>query len=132
MAEFAVKAETLTGSVMTLRRGFPSRAKAEDHPVTLSLWKRVWVERIAPEQQRQPPPPQPAVLPPLPWDWVASKTPSSNGGYNAYLVDATGRKIGAIWGKGAEKALIADFILRAVNGGVAQNEARDTTSSEAI
>lgn len=55
------------------------------------------------------------TLPPFPWDWVASGTPSGNGLFNAYLVDANGRKIGAIWGKGAEKEAIADFILEACN-----------------
>ena len=60
-----------------------------------------------------------AALPPFPWDWVASGAPSANGQFHAYLVDATGRKIAAIWGKGAEKEAIADFILRAVNEGAA-------------
>jgi hypothetical protein len=46
--EYAVKAETKQGDVIILRRGFPSRSDAEDHPVRLSLWRRVWVERIAP------------------------------------------------------------------------------------
>jgi hypothetical protein len=54
-------------------------------------------------------------LPPFPWDWVAAGTPSANGQFNAYLVDATGRKLAAIWGKGREKEAIADFILQAVN-----------------
>lgn len=54
-------------------------------------------------------------LPPFPWDWTASDSPSGNGTFNAYLVDASGRKIAAIWGKGAEKEAIADFILLACN-----------------
>ena len=29
--------------------GFPSRAVAEDFPVRLAKWRRVWVERIEPE-----------------------------------------------------------------------------------
>jgi len=56
-----------------------------------------------------------SALPPFPWDWEASGTPSGNGLFNAYLVDATGRKIAAIWGKGTEKEAIADFILQACN-----------------
>lgn len=56
-----------------------------------------------------------ATLPPLPWDWVAAGIPTANGQFHAYLVDATGRKIAAIWGKGAEKELIADHILKSVN-----------------
>jgi hypothetical protein len=43
--EYSVKAETKEGDVITLRRGFPSRSDAEDYPVRLSLWRRVWVER---------------------------------------------------------------------------------------
>lgn len=56
-----------------------------------------------------------ADLPPFPWDWVASGTPSGNGQFNAYLVDATGRKLAAIWGKGDEKTRIADHILSRAN-----------------
>ena len=48
--EYAVKAETKEGDVITLRRGFPSRSDAEDFPVRLSRWRRVWVERQLSEQ----------------------------------------------------------------------------------
>ena len=48
---YAVKAETHEGEVVTLREGFPSRAVAEDFPVRLSKWRRVWVERSEPEAQ---------------------------------------------------------------------------------
>lgn len=95
---------------MTLRRGFVSREDAEDHPVQLSLWKRVWVESTE-VSSRAPI----AALPPLPWDWVCAMHPTNNARYHAYLVDATGRKIAAIWGKDGEKELIADHILKAVN-----------------
>jgi hypothetical protein len=44
--EYAVKAETHEGDVMVLRRGFASKEKAEDHPIKMFLWKRVWVEPI--------------------------------------------------------------------------------------
>jgi hypothetical protein len=106
---FAVKGETHEGNVLTLRGGFATREAAEDHPVQLSLWKRVFVEQVVDPVAR---PPQ---LPPLPWDWVIAGEPTANGSYHAYLVDATGRKIAAIWGRGEEKALIADAILRGVN-----------------
>ena len=43
--EYAVKAETKEGDVITLRRGFQTRDDAEDYPVRLSQWRRVWVER---------------------------------------------------------------------------------------
>jgi hypothetical protein len=110
--EYAVKAETHEGNVMVLRRGFMSEDAAEDHPVTAKHWKRVWVEAIALIEVEQPAP----VLPPKPWDWIAAGAPSNNGNFHAYLVDATGKKIGAIWG-GRAKALIADHILKCVNGG---------------
>jgi hypothetical protein len=44
--EYAVKAETNEGNVVILRRGFASTEDAEDHRVTLSQWRRVWVEQI--------------------------------------------------------------------------------------
>jgi hypothetical protein len=45
-AESAVKAETFEGMVVILQRGFESRFEAEDHRVTMSRWKRVWIERV--------------------------------------------------------------------------------------
>ena len=44
--EYAVKAETDEGKVLILKRGFASHEKAEDFPIQMSLWKRVWVEPI--------------------------------------------------------------------------------------
>ena len=44
--EYAVKGETLDGRITILRRGFVSYEAAEDHPVKMSDWKRVWVEEI--------------------------------------------------------------------------------------
>jgi hypothetical protein len=52
---------------------------------------------------------------PRPWDWIAAETPTSNGKFHLYLVDANGRKIAVIWGKGAEKEATADLIIQAVN-----------------
>ena len=46
LMEYAVKAETHEGKIVTLRDGFPSRAVAEDFPVRLARWRRVWVERM--------------------------------------------------------------------------------------
>ena len=42
--EYAVRAETKEGDVVTLKRGFPSLSDAEDYPVRLCRWRRVWVE----------------------------------------------------------------------------------------
>ena len=110
MNEYAVKAETHEGNIMILRRGFMSEEAAEDHPVQISLWKRVWVEPIALIEKQKAAP----TLPPKPWDWISSSTDDARGQFHAYLVDATGKKIAAIWG-GDAKALIADHILDRVN-----------------
>jgi hypothetical protein len=59
----------------------------------------------------------PENLPPLPWNWVTSDSPSANGLFHIYLVDATGRKIAALWGKGDEKQALAEHIVASVNGG---------------
>ena len=45
--EYAVKAETNEGEIVILRRGFASQEDAEDHPIQMSRWKRVWVEPIS-------------------------------------------------------------------------------------
>jgi hypothetical protein len=57
----------------------------------------------------------PSPLPPFPWDWIASATPTANGQFAVYLVDAKGRKLAAIWGKGAEREAIAKLIVTAAN-----------------
>ena len=114
--EYAVKAETHEGNVMVLRRGFASQASAEDHPVKIALWRRVWVEPIG----RIDNPSEP-VLPPLPWNWVTSERPDARGQFYVYLVDATGRKIAAIWGKDGEKKLTADYILQNCNTIISEN-----------
>ena len=44
--EYAVKAETIEGHVVILKRGFASTEDAEDHRVKLSQWRRVWIEQI--------------------------------------------------------------------------------------
>lgn len=49
-------------------------------------------------------------LPPLPLDWTSSATPSANGAFHVYLVDANGRKVGALWGTSPEKQAMAKAI----------------------
>lgn len=112
-AEYAVKAETFQGNTLILRRGFSTREAAEDHPVQMKLWNRVWVEAVGPALK----PKGEAVLPPLPWDMVTSEGADVRGQFHIYIVDANGRKIAAIWGSGGSKKLTADRILDAVNGG---------------
>ena len=53
--EYAVKAETYEGKVKVLQAGFASKEQAEDHPVKMSLWKRVWVEAVDDKQNDVPP-----------------------------------------------------------------------------
>lgn len=109
---FAVKAETVEGKTLTLRRDFATMDAAEDHPVQMSLWRRVWIEKETGKPEKTA---GPVTLPPLPWDWVAADSPTNNGQYQAYLTDANGRKIAAIWGRAEEKQMIADHILQSVN-----------------
>ena len=97
MIEFAEKAETLEGNIKLLRRGFPSQDAAEDHPVQMSLWRRVWVEPIESIQ------PKVETVPPFPWNvtWV--------GGY-AYVIDADGRKIASLLGSQKRREYVAAIL----------------------
>jgi hypothetical protein len=60
---------------------------------------------------------------PRPWDWIFVGANASGGGH-IYLVDATGRKIAAIWGKAEEKQATADLIIRTVNAENGDGSAR--------
>jgi hypothetical protein len=62
MSKFVVMGETHNGAILTLRRGFKTRDAAEDHPVTMKYWKRVWVE-----EDVRPPVAPPATTAPVPW-----------------------------------------------------------------
>ena len=53
---------------------------------------------------------------PRPWSAAVSATTDNSDQFHLYLVDANGRKIAAIWGKGDEKRATAELILTAVNG----------------
>jgi hypothetical protein len=111
--EYAVRAETYDGSLLTLRRGFTSREAAEDHPVKASLWKRIWIESLGPLCLQVTSEPE---LPPLPWKWVSSGSSDARGQFHIYLVDANGKKIAAIWGREGQKTLVAQHITGLVNG----------------
>jgi hypothetical protein len=118
LMEYAVMAESHGGEITKIKDGFVSATAAEQHPIRLADWKRVWVAPInVPAGASPKKPTEPAVptLPPKPWDWVMAGTPTGNGKFQAYLVDATGRKIAAIWGKSGEKELIGDHILKCCN-----------------
>jgi hypothetical protein len=117
MSVFCLKAETHEGEIFVLRRGFTSLEEAEDHPVVLQHWKRVWAEPDEPKAERSP------ILPPFPWDWLATGKPTANGSFHTYLIDATGKKIAAIWGANSDKKLVCDFIVKAVNAAAPQPHA---------
>lgn len=52
---------------------------------------------------------------PLPYDWTAVGTAAYGNAFHAYLTDANGRKIAAIWGKAGEKEKTADLLMTAAN-----------------
>jgi hypothetical protein len=132
--EYAVRAETYDGSILTLRKGFASRSDAEDHPVKASLWKRIWVEAIGELKTASAAP----SFPKLPWNWVSSGSSDARGQYHIYLVDADGKKIAAIWGKEGQKTETAQHIVSLVNAAslldeseqkIVQEEAHPTKQS---
>jgi hypothetical protein len=49
--EYVVKGETPEGEITIVKRGFGSQEEAEDHPIRMSHWKRVWVELIQPTNE---------------------------------------------------------------------------------
>lgn len=95
--EFAIKGETKDGGILMLRRGFPTRDAAEDHPIQMSLWKRVWVEEI------EPVPVPIETPPPFPWtvQWI---------GVFAYVLDADGRRIASLLGSQKRREHVAEII----------------------
>ena len=97
-AEFAVRAETHNGNVLTLRRHFKTMDDAESHPIIGAKWKRVWVEEMLRPKVEKVTKPEPKSddLPPLPWrvQWVKGFT---------YLVDADGKKIASLLGAHAKR-----------------------------
>ena len=102
--EYAVKAETHEGKIMMLRRGFQSRETAEDHPVQMSLWKRVWIEAVPPTAPLPPP-----ALPPMPW--TTDVVDAYGGKTNfMYIKDANGRRIMSLLGRPGEKEKMAEFV----------------------
>ena len=89
-----VRAETFEGNEFVLRRGFTSREDAEEHPVKLSLWQRVWVQEVAPPPSAAPLPgnPSPATLR-LPW-----RREDGAHGRLTYVRDADGGRILTVHG----------------------------------
>ncbi len=98
---YEVRAETKEGEVLVLRR-FGTRAEAEDHPVTMAFWKRVWVQPAEPEPLRDTNPP------PLPWrlQWR---------GIRGYVVDTNGKPVVSLLGTLERQEHAAKLICTAVN-----------------
>lgn len=65
---------------------------------------------------------------PGPWDWEATGVANANGGFHCYIVDANGRKIAAVWGKGSEKEATAMLLSAAYRMAFAIREAAKETS----
>lgn len=49
---------------------------------------------------------------PGPWDWLA-RGANAGGGHHLYIIDATNRKIAALWGKAEEKEANAQLVAAA-------------------
>jgi hypothetical protein len=49
--EYVVMGETPEGEITIIKRGFASQEEAEDHPIRMSDWKRVWVELVQPSHE---------------------------------------------------------------------------------
>ena len=63
---------------------------------------------------------------PLPYRWTFVPPPPSDG-CPVYLIDATGRKIGAIWGKSGEKISTVKLIVDRCNGTQNRQDRDDDT-----
>jgi hypothetical protein len=109
---WAVKGETHDGYILTIRKGFDTQEAAEDHPVTLSKWRCIWVERWVPAPPKKRVNVKEPTLPPFPWRLVLEAHPST---VRVVVADATGKKIAVIAGSANVRRLIADFIIDACN-----------------
>jgi hypothetical protein len=56
----------------------------------------------------------PSKAAPRPWDWQWVSAGATGRGH-IYILDASGRKIAAVWGKAGEKEHTADLIIDSVN-----------------
>lgn len=54
-------------------------------------------------------------LPPRPWSLQWSETFTANGLGHVYLVDATGKKIAALWGQEKVKEALGEWLLETAN-----------------
>lgn len=82
-----VRAETHEGKDVCLRRGFQTHDDAENHPIKLSKWRRVWVQETAVQAVSSP-----ATLR-LPWQVIQGASERFT-----YIEDADGSRIASLWG----------------------------------
>lgn len=94
---FEVRAEMHGDGKEVVLRRFDTREEAEDHPVVMKHWRRVWVAECEVADRL------PDIAPPLPWtvEWV---------GGHAYVVDADGRKIASLLGSQKRREYVANVI----------------------
>jgi hypothetical protein len=103
-----VRAETHEGNEFRLRGNFDTREAAEDHPVKLSLWKRVWVQEMGSSSRaRLPGVPSQASLR-LPW-----RREDRAGGRFTYIRDADGRRILSLHGAGDQRDRLFAMLVEA-------------------
>lgn len=61
-------------------------------------------------------------LPPLPFSYLTNAPEGAGDGVgHVYLLDANGRKIGALWGKPSEKIALAELICDASDAALARS-----------
>lgn len=87
MSAFNVMGEDHKGNVYVIRKGFRSEEAAEDHPVTMKYWKRVWVSQNV--KAAHGPAPEDAPLP-----WSVEKC----GKVFTYIRDAENRRVMSLHG----------------------------------
>ena len=97
-----VRAEMLEGGEGTIRKGFPTREAAEDYPIKLALWRRVWVQKTV-----LPVAPKAATLR-QPW---TIEEPVGNS--FTYLRDADGARIASLLGRAEQRDRFVDALTSA-------------------
>ena len=115
-SKYQVMAETHEGTTHILRKGFSSEEAALGHPVRLSLWKRVWVEKSTTPKPVEPP------KPPFTVEWT--------GGF-AYLLDSTGRRVASLLGTQANREHLA-AILCSINANGEESNDKDSVDRQVM
>lgn len=96
---WVVRAETLGNRVPVVLRYFDTKEEAESHPVKLSLWHRVWVEKT-PEPEKH------AATLRLPW-----RPENPVGSRFTYLRDADGVRIASLLGPEEQRQRVVAILV---------------------